>query len=427
MKQNTLRALLSSAMMVGFATAASAQLPSASTRALGMGDNFTAAARGFAAVSWNPAMLGLPGQPGASFTLLPVRGVAGLGPVKLKDFANYSNKDVPDAVRQQWLNSIQQKGSEQGTGGGDVTFLGLQIGKVAFQVGSEARAIANLSPGAAQLLFFGNAGRTGQPEAISLNNSKILGSVETTGALSFAIPVSKSATSNAAIGITAKYTVGHGLIVGQDQGSNVTADPNVSVTFPVVMPNTDNYKPNNGNGFGLDVGFAMKNGATTFGATVRNVVNSFKWDVSKLAYRPGTATFNSTTKTSNFDQKAYATAPAALQTLVSDAKYKPVISVGLARELSSRLTLTADGRMRAGDQTIEDDPKMHIGAGAEFRAIPILPIRVGAAVVTGGYQIGGGLGLNLGPLNLGASLASRKGDLGTDVITMFTVISTIGK
>src|SRR5207253_3073963 len=101
MTRTSIQAAMSAAVMLVFVSTASAQLPSSSTRALGMGDNATASAVGFNAVAWNPALLGLPNNPKGSFTLLPLRGIAGLGPVKLADIADYSDKFVPASVREQ--------------------------------------------------------------------------------------------------------------------------------------------------------------------------------------------------------------------------------------------------------------------------------------------------------------------------------------
>ena len=42
---------------------ANAQLPNASTAAFAMGGNFTAMARGYEAVAWNPATLAMPERP----------------------------------------------------------------------------------------------------------------------------------------------------------------------------------------------------------------------------------------------------------------------------------------------------------------------------------------------------------------------------
>ena len=47
------------------------------TRALGMGGNFTALARGFAVGAWNPALLGMSDNPGFSIAIAPVTARAG--------------------------------------------------------------------------------------------------------------------------------------------------------------------------------------------------------------------------------------------------------------------------------------------------------------------------------------------------------------
>lgn len=404
-------------------TAAAAQLPSPSPRALGMGDNYTASARGFEAVSWNPAMLGMADGPRNSFTVLPVRGVAGLDPVTLADFKDFEGQFVPASVREQWLTRIEGEGTEQGTVGLDATYLALQIGRVGFQVASSARAVADLSPGAAELLLFGNAGRTGQPRSFDLNGSSIASQAVTTVALSYGIPLGNSSDGTGAVGITAKYTMGHMLMLASDQGSQLTATPTVDLDFPVVGTSTDEFELDNGNGFGLDIGFAVQRGRMTVAGAIQNVVNTFGWNDTKLTYREGSATFDGNVKESDFDEQPLANAPAALRGLVDDARFKPVLAAGLAVEASRKLTISADVRSRVGDTTMPDVAKLHAGIGAEFRPVSVLSLRAGGALLTGGFQIGGGVGLNIGPLNLAASIVSRDTDLGKDMITMFSVIS----
>lgn len=428
-KRQMIRASVTGVMTVALAGAAFAQLPSASTRALGMGDNYTATARGYAAISWNPAMLGLPGNPGASFALAPTRLIYGLDPVTLQDIKNVEGEVVPVSVREQWLTSIEAEGSEQGTGGGDVSALAIQVGRFGVQLGTVARVVSNLSPGAAELLLFGNAGRTGQPRTIAFEGSSIQMHVVSTLGVSFAMPLGKGTARQSSIGVTGKYVVGHALLVGQDQGSTVTADPALNINFPVVGSRTtgESFSLDGGSGIGLDVGFATRAGNTTIAASVKNVINTFKWDVSGLEFRRGIAKFDANTKTSDFEAQAFENAPANLKEVVDDAKYKPSVAVGIALEASSRLTVSGDVRTHIGDTSIQDEPKLHAGVGAELRAIPLLPIRAGVALITGGYQIAGGLGLNLGPINLAASAARRKGDLGHDTSFMFTVLSTTGR
>ena len=51
----------------------------------------------------------------------------------------------------------------------------------------------------------------------------------------------------------------------------------------------------------------------SFGATVQNAFNSFAWDETKLMSKAGTALFDGTTSSSDFDDQPYANAPAALR------------------------------------------------------------------------------------------------------------------
>src|SRR5919206_4656656 len=74
---------------------AAAQLPSASAVALGTGDNYTALARGYNAVAWNPAGLAMPGNPGFSLTILPVRGSGGVGPPPPTDRPHFQGAPTP--------------------------------------------------------------------------------------------------------------------------------------------------------------------------------------------------------------------------------------------------------------------------------------------------------------------------------------------
>lgn len=427
-RRQMIRASVAATLWAAFAGPAMAQLPSPSTRALGMGDNYVAIARGYAAVAWNPAMLGQTGNPGASFALAPARLIYGLSPVTLKDIKNVQGQDVSVATREQWLTSIESSGAENGTGGGDVSEFALQVGPLAVQLGTIARVASNLAPGAVELLLFGNAGRTGQPRTIAFSGSDIRMHVVSTLGVSLGIPIGRSDAGQSSIGITGKYVVGHGLLIGEDQGSTVTADPALNVNFPVISTKTSGtFNVNGGSGFGLDIGFATRRGKSTVAATVKNVINTFKWDVSNLEFRRGIAKFDTNNKDSDFDPLPFASAPQALKTLVDNAKYKPAIAAGLSIEASPRLTVAADLRTRTGETSMVEEPKLHAGIGAEMRVIPVIPLRAGVAFVTGGYEIGGGVGLNLGPLNLAGSVARRKDDSGTGTILMFTILSTTGR
>ncbi len=107
-----------------------------------------------------------------------------------------------------------------------------------------------------------------------------------------------------------------------------------------------------------------------------------------------------------------------------DLKYKPVILAGVAYRLNPRFLVDADFHQRLADGGMQFGPKTQLGAGAEYRALSFLPLRAGAAYVTGGGQFGGGLGLDLGTFSMNASVLRRNDDLGTATVTMVTLISS---
>src|SRR5436305_14760384 len=105
------RSAVFAGVCVVFAPRAHGQLVSASAASLALGDNYTALARGFNAINWNPAGLGMPENPFFSFSL-GGRGAAGTDPISFGDVAKYSGITVPQAVLASWLSRVQQRGGQ---------------------------------------------------------------------------------------------------------------------------------------------------------------------------------------------------------------------------------------------------------------------------------------------------------------------------
>jgi hypothetical protein len=411
------------------AASAQAQLPSASTSALGMGENFTAVARGYHALAWNPALLGLGGNPGYSLSVAPLRFIAGLDPITLGDLKDYQGDTIPFRVRQTWLDKVTAEGSEAGTGGADVTYIAAQISRFGLQVSSGARAIADLNPGAVQLVLIGNTDAAGQPQSIDLSGSQLNAFATSTVAASYAIPL-ESATGSMSFGATLKYTFGHLLVLGRDQDSHLSPAPTVAIRFPslaTLSDSADRRTLNNGSGIGLDVGFAMQRRQLTLSLTVQNLINTFKWNTDNLFFRPGTAFFSTDEHDADFEERPYAAAPDELRELVEDMKYKPAVSAGAAFAVNDRLVISADARTRLGAggvlEGLSDGPDFHAGVGAEYRLTSFLPVRAGLALINGGFQLAGGVGVQLGLFDVSASIMKRNGELGSDYITMVTLVS----
>jgi hypothetical protein len=107
-------------------TPAAAQIANALPAAMGMGDNYTAVARGYAAVAWNPAGLGMSGGPQASASIGALRVLGGMGPVTLSDLRDWQGELVPLDVRERWLADIRSAGGQTGAAGFDFNLAAFQ-------------------------------------------------------------------------------------------------------------------------------------------------------------------------------------------------------------------------------------------------------------------------------------------------------------
>lgn len=413
-----IRSILS-ARVVGLAAlmfagrAAAAQLPSASAPALGLADNYTAVARGFNAVAWNPAMLGMPDNPKFSLGLLPLRGNAGLDPVTLGDLAEYDGQFIDDVVKQSWLQQITESGAQKGTAGGDITYLAMSFGPTAFQLSTVSHLVAKLSPDAAELILFGNAYRSTGVD-FDLGDSRVQAAVTTTAAVSTAqrLPL---VPGHLSVGTTVKYIMGNALIHGQNMGSTVTGTGEVNVAFPLIQSDTIGPRPNmnRGRGIGIDLGAAWRGGPLTIGLAMQNVINTFAWDTAAFYYRAGRVQFDGTTREASFDIEPYANAPAAVKDAINELRYEPRLLIGASWQANAKLTVNVDVRRYVGEG-LEIGPESHAGVGAELRLFPFVPLRAGYARIAGGHQFGGGAGVEIGPVRFSASYGQRTTDLGTD-------------
>lgn len=418
-----LATLLTVALIPSIAPAASAQLASASAASLALGDNYTALARGYNSVSWNPAGLGMPDNPVFSFAFAG-RGNGGTGPVSLGDLAQYSGVVVPNAVLASWLSRVKAQGGQsldiEGAGS-----LGMSIGNLAFQLSTSAYERGKLSPDAVEVLLYGNAGQTGTPHDMNFRGSRTEAAVATTAALSFGRGVDFGIgpmTQHVALGATVKYIVGNALLLGEDAGSQLDANPlALDVRFPIIQSDTSfNRVPQHGRGLGVDVGAAWQGGPFAAGVTIQNFVNTFRWDVSQMYFRPGGALFTTSgTRSTSFDAVSMSALPdslkskaAALGTEIENMRFTPSMNIGVSMKVLPFLTATGDIRQQLGDGMHLGD-RTHVGAGAELRLIPFLPIRAGVAGISGGYIASAGAGVELFLFHLNAGVAERRTQYGS--------------
>ncbi len=392
-----------------------AQLGPGSAAALGTGNNYTALARGVSALGYNPAGLGMPGTPGFSLSLLPVMGWQGMDPIGLSDLKDVEGELISNSTKDSWIRDIASAGEQTGGFGADLTPVAFNVGPIGFQFSTMIRGEGALNERGAELLLYGNAGKTGQAQDYDLANSRLSGVVVSTLGIGYghALSIEGEAGSarTLAVGGTFKYSVGHGVAYGQDAGSQVRADPlEGEIEFPIIVTDEVDDQLNFGSGFGLDLGAVWEEGDLSVGVSIQNLFHTFEWELDDMSFIAGEFMFNEDDTDSDFDTRPAEQAPSDLQDAVTDLKFKPQISVGLAYDLNRDLTVMGDVRKRLGDG-IEVGPDLHVGLGLEFNAIDFLPLRVGAAKITDGFQFGGGFGLVLGPVNLNWAGALQKGDL----------------
>ena len=412
------RTAFSACICVAIVSRLDAQLVSASAASLALGDNYTALARGYNAVAWNPAGLGMPDNPFMSFGLAG-RGAAGTDPISLSDLSMYSGVKVPSAVLASWLSRVQAQGGQKLDAEGAGSFA-LSLGSFGFHLSTNAYERGKLSPDAVEVLLYGNTGATGTPRNMNLKGSRTEAAVTTTAAVSFGQGLDFG-LGHLALGATAKYIVGNALLLGEDAGSQLDANPlALNVQFPIIQSDTAlNGMPQRGHGVGLDVGAAWTFGPFAAGATIQNLLNTFQWDVRQMYFRPGGAIFNTSgARQTNFDAIAVSAIPDSLHARASaliaevDAmRFTPSLNVGASMKVLPFLTAMADVRQNLGDG-MRVGERTHVGAGAELRLIPFLPLRAGLSLISGGYVASAGAGLEVAFFHLNAGVAARKTEYG---------------
>lgn len=399
---------LGALVLVVAARGAGAQLPDPSAASVGLANNFLARARGFAAPAWNPANLGLSGNPRFSFTLLPVGGAADVGPVGLSDLARYGGVELPATVRDNWLARIEQTGGQRGRLGGGITYVALSARRFAFQLATSADGELDLSPGTVEALLYGNVGRTGSARELTMDGSKLSAAVTTTAAVSYARTLD-FVQGRLSVGVTGKYIIGNALVHGEDRGSRIAAGGSgVDVSFPIVM--TDDAGAafgRHGSGVAFDLGVALEAGALSGGVVLQNVMSTFTWNASDFVYRPIDAFHGADTSYSSTDLTLpLDSAPPDVRAWIAKQRFRPTLGVGGAVHVSPRLTVSVDvrGQLKRGMRSAD---RSHVGAGAELRLIPFVPIRLGGAMIPAGHLIAGGFGLEAGLANITVGLQSR--------------------
>lgn len=411
--------------------ALAAQLPDNSTRSLGMGGAYTALARGFEAVSWNPALLAARGRPGLSISLPAAQFEFGSNAYGFGDFNKYSEEYLTDADKQLLLDKVDSTLEVRTIVG--VTPFALQIGPFAMSLGTSGDAFAGLGRDAVELMLFGNASRSGPGQYFTAAGSNARGWAATTLAGSFALPLPLP-IGRVSAGVTVKKIWGHALGVGRELNSQLGLNPNFTATARGHVIYTDydedydfegfalfDEQASPGSGFGLDLGGVWDlSGGLRISATMVNAIGSMSWDESRFRYdrvtlavtQDGAGNVSDTLiKDSALTVTAINADPEARalrDTLLAHANFAKLLRAGVSLRLGG-LRVGADAQIRLSEG-LDRQPSQAVAVGAEYVLLGILPLRAGVATDFGdALTLSAGTGLHLGPVKFDIGASNTEG------------------
>ncbi len=412
-----------------------AQLADPSTRALGMGGAYASLARGYEAVYWNPAMLAAADRPGFTFGLPHVSLEIGSNAYGFSDFRKYANHYLTAADKQTLMDKLASDSSLSLRAIGGVVPIGLSFGPFAIVVSSAFEGDLAVGKDAVELALYGNSTRTAPGEFFTAAGSGGFGWGATTAAASFALPF-RLPVGRLSVGVTGKYTIGHFLASAGDLGTKIGASPSFSAVtagqaiYTNYAKGCANFQPlgtdacgaQAGKGIAADLGAALQFGrGITLSAVVVNAVGSMTWDDSRLVYertRRQVAQDASGKVTTTVVDSTRLETPAAIaadpqasafkDSLLAHASFSKLVRVAIGMK-SGQLSLGGALQMRL-QQGLDQQPSQLIAAGAEYRLLGILPLRVGASWDFGeAITLSAGTGLDLFGFDIDASVADITG------------------
>jgi uncharacterized protein DUF5723 len=406
-----------------------AQLADPSTRALGMGGAYTALARGYEAVAWNPAMLAAVGRPWFTIDLPHLNLEFGSNAYGLSDVRKYANTYLTTADKTTLLDKIKDSTLTLRSLVGMAPF-GLSVGPFGLLVSETGQMSVGVGKNAVQLALFGNAPQGGTSSLFTARGSNGLAWAATTIAGSFALPI-PSPLGHLAVGATYKYVIGNFVGSAADLGSQVTFSPSFAATeageaiYTNYDSNCGSFSPfktgmcggRAGTGYGVDLGGTLQlaGKGITLSAVIVNALGKMTWDQDRLYYgrtvRADSQTATGsviTTEDSSLTLKTSAQIAADQQaqqlknSLLANGSFSRLARVGAALR-SGGLTLAGDlqVRLKAG---LDQQPSQLLSVGAEYRLLGVLAFRGGASSdFAGATAFGGGLGLQFLGINIDGS------------------------
>jgi hypothetical protein len=409
------RALAVAAALVSLGSATlSAQVANPSAAQVGMANTRAVLARNYEAISLNPAALGMPGNSKWSLSIASGSAAGAGGPVGYTELMKYQQELIPVGVKEDWVARIEGSGNQSIEGEAAISLFAMTWKRFGLEVSGSGILLADLNADAAELMLFGNAGRTGAPAdfdmGASATNNAGVGNVALAYGQPLKLRIGGSETQHSAIGATLHYTQAMFLVNGSNAGTRITADPvELEIQFPIVIEGFDGVN-NLGSGVGLDLSGMWSDQTWSVSLGVRNIFNSFKFDLEKMEFRPASAVFSGdTVGVTRFDPRPMTEAPEELQAAIEQLSYDPIADLSVAYQATSSWLLTGAFRHRF-ESFLETTPRSYGGVGAQYSGLTRwLTLHGGVGTFGSRSQFSAGVGLDWIGLRLELAALRRIG------------------
>jgi hypothetical protein len=412
-------------------------------RAMGLGQAYTALARGPQSAFWNPANLALSNHRTFHWNLLGV-GFSTVFENNSFSMTTYNDNftDANDSIspngsryyispgdKDDILGDIPGEGLRLNFDLEPMVALGIPInGGVAFPLPADMRGAFSIGLSAGfegeipkdmfELFLFGNdfernrlaAGKNGGYDISDWDGSGwAVGSINFSGAKAIMPKLLKSYLSEFTVGSTLKISGGaYGEVLESGGGGFVSRVDGAEVDAFVIAQSAT------GSGFGLDIGVAgvSKNRKLTFSAGLLNLLDTFSWSgdprqdslfvsASDLVVTRFSDPDNQDIEDVLDNEDTDGDGDVDFHKEISENSFSrslpAMLRLGIAYNLMPRLTLVGNwDQAFSKGFGVETTPR--IAGGAEYRLVPWFPTRIGFSV--GGRGSSSSIGFAFGPFNL---------------------------
>jgi hypothetical protein len=352
-------------------------------RGIAMAGSYTAVARGYNSIGYNPANLALPDRPGTAIQLIGIGSGLTNNAFSISDYKKYNGAFLSEADKNDILQKIPAEGLEfRGTSAASV--LSFSTGPIAVSASAQASGKGIVSKDVFEIALFGN--KLG--ETIEIDDADAEGVVHLDVNLAYGRRVKTFDWGELTAGINLKYIRGLAYVeVTEALATATTLPEGINGDGSVIVKSALG-----GSGYGLDLGAAATYGGNwTFSAGLDNLVSSINWnkETRENAY---TYELSSLTTETADEDSSVSSDDVERDIAPFSTSLAPQLNLGASHPLG-RFLLAADLKLglanRAGVTT-----RPEISLGAEYSGLSFLPLR-------GGIGVGGVRGTSLG---LGAGL-----------------------